>query len=316
VGHQTIVVTAEDGKGAGEARSLDVEVRSCSDFQALEITLDHLPQPDRFAFVAQPLFVRKECGESDKRCRSAIDPDDELSFTWDFGDGRIETTPHRANEHDYGTREQKEPTSTFVVVVNARSKRHGELAGAVSLRLDNVAFNNRVAAGIVTPTALVGEVKKDGHRVDFALELRNHDAKSVTLEKMKVEMVPCGDEKNISTYDVSPTEILDGDALPPGVTTTHGHLTGTLASDRYCRAMISGEGRATDGVRARIMFGVEIHPPAVGETIDEKSAAQDPAQQAKFDRIRQALTLLGRDPTTGRVTEEEIRALERRGLLK
>jgi hypothetical protein len=308
-GDQPIVVMADDKRGTFELRKIHVHVRECPGFRVVRVSaLPVASRPGVYNLIATPLFARNECargGIVDPACDSKPDPSDTLRYEWDFGDGTTGGTNDGFVAHDFSERPQDAVQSSFVVRVTLTSRIFGELQGLTAVSVPNLAYQNKVTTGIITPEATTGPVAKTPTGYAFPVRFRNHEASAIRLTSAKASLIPCEPSEAPSTYDLSAAEILDSTTLPPGNSETTANLRGNLAKPGYCATKIFFEGTARGNEPVQTSLGALLEPP--------KRVRLDP-DDPRVRTMREAMGLLGRDG--GTVSEEEILVLRQRGLLK
>jgi hypothetical protein len=329
-GDRIVAVRAATPDGLEDTRLLRLSVRDCAG-QFQYVKLDFASKRDTgvadvYRFAARPFLARAACApdaggpgdggaEQWLRCNSELAPGETREYHWDFGDGTRAVSREGYIEHDFSDRQQTETESTFLVKVELISSIHGSVAGLASLVIENNGVENKLRFGVITPLAHADCGSRNATQgLACQVTFRNPDPATITLHDVEVTAVPCDEERLPESFTWPARRVLSTTELGRGVTSASFKLGARDIPARTCSLSFRALGHAGH-LKAEALFGAQLQPQS--EVLGPAEAQADPEVKQRYERITQALKLLGRDPAASEVTisEDEIAALEMQGLL-
>jgi hypothetical protein len=249
-----------------------------------------------------------------------------LSYTYEFGDGTNMHSTIASATHNYQLRSQIEPTSTFVIKVQARDAQGRTASGRASLVFTNVHWLSRTVGSPMVPVAYGRFPETHGAAIETDLTFRNIEDQPVKFATAEVTVDSCtGAEPQRLQYPAN--QVLHGvDTLPTGgvESTTLSlpaadvagacRVTVVLAGDtvppRAGTPIGQGMPRTFDTTRAQLALEL-AGPPLKGALA--AAAPVEIADPGFAEKLAKAEQILG----PGRpVTPEDLQRLAREGRLE
>lgn len=316
-GPQTVRVDAAAG-GTHDEWTLSLGVNDCGTaFPRLRVSanVDETSDGSRYHLAADPYFAGCTMDSGRSSCVRP-EPGETRTYTWTFGDGTTAERTEPDVDHVFPPPRTGEERSTFLVRVAVDSSVHGKLEGYRNVERTNTNESNKKHARTITPRTIPEKVERrpDGS-VGLVLRVDNPESRPITLRDVAVRSFACNGTLLADKSDraARTTKTLE---VPPGRTLLAVDLPPPLPDPGACALVVDLTGAGADGMRASLFASISLEGPKTTK-MDPAEMAEGSPEKRHYDRTLQALKLLGRDPTKGavQVTDEEMRALERRGLL-
>ncbi len=252
-----------------------------------------------------------------------------LTYTWDFGDGTSSQGTEKFATHSYLHRDQDKPSSTFVVKVTAQDTSGKQAVARTSITFNNTYFLARITGAPAIPVTYDRFPKKDGGGYRTTISFRNIERTSIALATAVVKVHTCREGAQVEAKNVPITSLIATTNLPPRQTVNQTlTLPGTvLGSGGACRAEITFSGDTVPGRQGQPVgpdlparftettatVFLELDAPPDKEKGGMASSAPITIRDEKtLEKLKKARAILGRD----HVTPQDVLELEKQGKLK
>ncbi len=231
-------------------------------------------------------------------------------YEWDFGDGKTAKTNIKYVTHNYGDRNQKSFTTTFLVKVKVTDE-----AGRVATGRDTVTFpnihwiSNRMGRAIL-PVVYNRFPTETPEAYKVEMSIKNIYDQQVTFQNTDIETTPCAREEQGSIVSFNAGSLVTRTVLPPnGITPDVMVLSKKDFSPGTCNMKVTMNGLIGDGtpVQAELLLTIPMSPEKALET----GRGKEVTDQELIRKIQKARKILGREL----ITPADIRKLEREGKL-
>lgn len=173
VGGASLRVVARDWGARIDRRAETIVVRDCGERASVRLAIEQLRD--------ERVVVRAAAAGLDPRS---------TRWTWSWGD-ESRDEGRDAREHDYGTRAQDAPSSTFVLRVEA-SDRHGSRAEAIeTITFENDSFVTRTPNARQIPLRAPPTAEVLGSSVEFTARVDNVLHEDLRFDRVEIQRFRC-----------------------------------------------------------------------------------------------------------------------------
>ncbi|MCP4604689.1 MAG: hypothetical protein GY847_29905 [Proteobacteria bacterium] len=312
-GMRTVHVVASDGVGGLDFGSIELEVLPADS-----------PKCATASMLAVSAVVSNTADDAaDIRVTSNMGGN--LHYTYEFGDGETLTTKLAAVSHSYGMRDQGEPTSSFIIKVQATNTRGDEVSGRASVSFRNTHWLSSVVGSPMVPVEYNRFPERNESSYETEVTFKNIEELPIQFSKASITKDTCRDEAYITTeYPLD--QLISGlNQLDSGEIMRAKLSLPLELVDGACRVVVLLEGdtiparagtpigpgmeRKFDTTRAQLAVEIAA-PPKEGALAEAAPVAV--MNQDMVDKLEKAQKILGPDQP---ITPEDLTRLEREGRL-
>jgi hypothetical protein len=316
-GVRQVFVSAGDGRYGVDVERAMVEV----------LPADHPDCANRLSVTVKGEVSRFRGDSADIQVTGVQGLGEQLTYTYDFGDGSNESTGNNFVSHSYALRDQIEPWSSFLITVTVRDEHGREARGRTSVYFNN---NHLLATSTGNPTIPVEydrfpEKKGGGWTANAKLKNIEKDPINFTAARLFIDSCRAGEEireKSVSlasvvnTTTLSPRSVTEArisiseSDVPATACRVEVRLTGDTSPPRLGEPV--GPGLPSEfGYTTASMFFEIAPPPTADQGGGPHSAPVTVTNEKTIEKLDKAREILGDRP----ITPQDMLELERKGLL-
>ncbi len=232
------------------------------------------------------------------------------TYEWDFGDGKTEKTNIKYVTHNYGDRDQKSFTSTFLVSVKVTDEAGRVATGRDTITFPNIHWISNKMGRAILPVIYNRFPKETPESYNIDMTIKNIYDQPVTFQNIDIESNPCvkGQPTDFINYDAG--SLVSKTVLPAnGITSDVLSVNKGDLPPQTCNMKVTMNGLIGDGspVRAELLITI----PMTKEEALETGRGREVKDKELIRKIQKARKILGREL----VTPADIRKLEKEGKL-
>ncbi len=282
--------------------------------------LDHKTSPVRVVRCENKPAARLKSVFSDNRL-SEVDfevvdmqgLEGDCVFEWDFGNGKSAKTTIGAVNCNYGDREQKSFTSTFIAKVAIIDEKGVKVVARNEVTFPNIQWINSRMGSPAIPITYDRIARRNGDDYIVNIQIKNIFDTPLNFTDAHVKCVPCGGNQSAETSTYSAGEFISKTSLEAGEYAKDTLIFNkSICSFEICTVAVKLAGQLSDGreVVSSMYISVPMSPESIQEAL-QNNRARVISDGDIIDKVKKARVILSREF----VTPEDIKRLERDGKL-
>jgi hypothetical protein len=237
----------------------------------------------------------------------------DCTYEWDFGDGKGVTTTAGIVSHNYGDREQKSYTSTFMTKVTITDEKGTGVTARTNITFANIQWLSTRMGTTVIPITYDRLPYRSGDDYKVNIQIKNIFDNPLTFAEAQVKFIPCtgGKEAKTATFPagnfINKTSMGANEFAEDTLT-----IRKSIFPHPSCTVAITLTGKLSDGreVTSPLYINIPMSPEALQEAIKNNQASVV-TDETVVTKIQKARSILKKEL----VTPEDITKLEKEGKL-
>jgi hypothetical protein len=233
------------------------------------------------------------------------------TFEWDFGDGKGASTTAGSISHNYGDREQKSFSSTFVAQVTITDESGTSVSARTEITFTNIQWMSSRNGETIIPITYDRIARLSGDMYTVNIKMKNIFDKSLNFSDASVKYIACDGNNTVEVTTYYADQFISKTNLD-----AEEYVEDTLTIDKnifpyeICTLNIKLAGTLSDGrkVTSPLYITIPLSAKSLQEAIDNKRARVI-SDSSIANKVKKARTILGKNF----VTPMDIEKLEEEG---